>query len=197
MNGRLEPGPVVRWLLIVVTLATVVSFADACSVKKQNAVKNSVVSKKEATAKNLTIDQAFDLLKKRLDIRVLKPQYLPKGFFVSPTYDVHENYGQNPRIVRAERAEIELEKAGSDPYSEHGHKWIRISFGTKIDIGTLTTEGAFVNGNPALVIGGDQLSWNLVSWTDHWRGKEIRYAVEGAGISNKELLKIARSMKPF
>lgn len=145
----------------------------------------------------MTLEHAYKIVKNKLKIPVLKPTYLPKGFYVSTTYDVNENYGKNPRIVSPEHAEIEIEKPGRDNNSEYGHKWIRLSWGTDLDIANISTSGVYVSGKPALMIGSGNSSWSLVSWVNDWHGKRIRYAVEGGDISKAELLKIAISMKPY
>lgn len=190
-----------RRFIYLLNLLLLIALLVGCVDLSKNSPNSSQVKKIEIAEKApdsdpaIKINEAFAMLNERLSIPVLKPTYLPKGYFVSADFDVHENSGSNPRILSDDHAEVELEKEGYSAASEYGHRWLRFSFGSSVDLANYSTPGVYVNGSPAMFVGGKTKSWAIISWMKVWKGRKIRYAVEGSGVSGSELIKIANSMK--
>ncbi|HEX21709.1 MAG TPA: hypothetical protein ENH19_03550 [Actinobacteria bacterium] len=196
LKGVLKGWVGIEVLGLLILILLLVSCVDLTKVKAEAGVKKIEVGRQtNAKKKTVSVDEVFLNLKKKLIIPVLKPTYLPDGYFVSSDFDVRENSGKNPRVINSGQAEIELEQAGYDKDSEYGHKWLRFSFGSSLDIANYSTPGLYINGNPALYVGGKKANWAMISWVRVWKGHKIRYALEGSGISGKELIRIAKSMK--
>jgi len=188
----------VKILIILMILLLLGACVNVSKTPSDSKIKNVEVSEKPSRYSTAqSIDKTFEALKDSLVIPVLKPSYLPRGYFVTSDFDVHENGGQNPRIISDKEAAVELERAAPSATSEYGHQWLRFTYGSSMDIANYSTPGLYVDDSPAMYVGGKSKSWAIITWAKRWKGQNIRYALEGSGISDNELIRIAKSMKTF